>query len=211
MEKKYVDEAVLDELIEQLRSEIPSFERVCPVGSVYVSTSNTHLSTLFGFGTWAAINDVFLLSAGSTYSAGSTGGSKTHSHTSAAHTHTIAGHTHTVAGHTHTTAGHTLTIAEMPAHIHTNLYASSGASDSTWGYDYTNNGGKRSSATEASGGIGSVGGGGSHSHGNTGSTSPTSLTTNATSVTTDSTTPSATGSSSTLPPYLVVYMWRRTK
>lgn len=45
-----------------------------PVGSIYQSTSSTSPSSLFG-GTWDQIKDVFLLSAGNTYTAGSTGGS----------------------------------------------------------------------------------------------------------------------------------------
>lgn len=50
-----------------------------PVGSVYISVNNTNPSTYFG-GTWEQIKDKFLLACGSTYSNGSTGGSKTHSH-----------------------------------------------------------------------------------------------------------------------------------
>lgn len=45
-----------------------------PVGSIYQSTSSTSPSSLFG-GTWEQIKDVFLLAAGDTYTAGSTGGS----------------------------------------------------------------------------------------------------------------------------------------
>lgn len=45
-----------------------------PVGSIYLSTSSTSPSSLFG-GTWEQIKDVFLLAAGDTYTAGSTGGS----------------------------------------------------------------------------------------------------------------------------------------
>lgn len=45
-----------------------------PVGSIYQSTSATSPSSLFG-GTWEQIKDVFLLAAGNTYTAGSTGGS----------------------------------------------------------------------------------------------------------------------------------------
>ena len=51
-----------------------------PVGSIYRSTVSTNPSTLFG-GTWVQIKDSFLLAAGSSYSAGSTGGSSTHNHT----------------------------------------------------------------------------------------------------------------------------------
>ena len=50
------------------------FDDIYPIGSIYISTSPTNPSTLFG-GTWTQIEDRFLLSAGSTYSAGSTGGS----------------------------------------------------------------------------------------------------------------------------------------
>ena len=62
---------------------------VYPVGSIYMSEQNTSPETLFG-GTWVQIKDTFLLSAGDTYSAGSSGGE----------------------------ASHTLTIAEMPTHDH---------------------------------------------------------------------------------------------
>ena len=60
-----------------------------PVGSIYTSTVSTSPASLFG-GTWEQIKDRFLLSAGSTYSAGSTGGEATH----------------------------TLTTDEMPTHRH---------------------------------------------------------------------------------------------
>lgn len=49
-------------------------EKIYPVGAVYISTQATNPSTLFG-GTWERIRDRFLLSAGNTYTAGSTGGS----------------------------------------------------------------------------------------------------------------------------------------
>lgn len=60
-----------------------------PVGSIYLSTQSTSPASLFG-GTWEQIKDRFLLAAGDTYSAGSTGGE----------------------------AIHTLTISEMPSHKH---------------------------------------------------------------------------------------------
>ena len=61
-----------------------------PVGAIYISTVSTSPASLFG-GTWEQLNDRFLLGAGDTYSAGSTGGE----------------------------AEHTLTKAEMPNHSHT--------------------------------------------------------------------------------------------
>lgn len=60
-----------------------------PVGSLFLSTSPTSPASIFG-GTWEQIKDRFLLAAGSTYSAGSTGGSATHK----------------------------LTVNEMPSHTH---------------------------------------------------------------------------------------------
>ena len=60
-----------------------------PVGSMYISVSATSPQTLFG-GTWQQIRDTFLLAAGSTYAAGTTGGE----------------------------AVHTLTENELPAHAH---------------------------------------------------------------------------------------------
>ncbi len=60
-----------------------------PVGSVYMSTNQVSPETLFG-GKWESINDKFLLCAGTTYAAGTTGGE----------------------------AEVTLTVNEMPKHKH---------------------------------------------------------------------------------------------
>lgn len=49
-------------------------DQVYPIGSVYISTTSTNPSTLFGGG-WQQIKDTFLLAAGSTYTAGATGSS----------------------------------------------------------------------------------------------------------------------------------------
>lgn len=67
-----------------------------PVGKVYMSVDSTDPSTLFG-GTWERIKDTFLLAAGDTYSAGSSGGEATHKLTAAesgipAHTHRATQH-----------------------------------------------------------------------------------------------------------------------
>ena len=60
-----------------------------PVGAIYISADSTSPASLFG-GTWEQLKDQFLLGAGGTYSAGSTGGE----------------------------AAHTLTVDEMPSHSH---------------------------------------------------------------------------------------------
>ena len=73
-------------------TSLATLKLVYPVGSVYISTSSTNPSSLFGFGTWEQIKDTFLLAAGSTYTAGSTGGEASHKLTSSempSHTHTI--------------------------------------------------------------------------------------------------------------------------
>lgn len=66
-----------------------NFDKIYPVGSIYMSVNSINPSELFG-GTWEQLKDRFLLGAGDTYSAGSTAGE----------------------------AEHTLTIDEMPAHSH---------------------------------------------------------------------------------------------
>lgn len=63
--------------------------KIYPVGSIYMSVNSTSPATLFG-GTWEQIQDRFLLAAGQTYAAGTTGGEATH----------------------------TLTVDEMPSHTH---------------------------------------------------------------------------------------------
>ena len=71
-----------------------------PVGSIYLSVTSTNPGTLFG-GTWARIKDTFLLAAGDTYAAGSTGGEAEHTLTVdeiPSHKHTIGYGTNTIGG-----------------------------------------------------------------------------------------------------------------
>lgn len=74
---------------------------VYPVGSIYMSINSTSPDTLFG-GTWEQIKDTFLLSAGDTYNAGTTGGEATHKLT----INEIPSHRH-----------EGLTVTEQPANI----------------------------------------------------------------------------------------------
>lgn len=67
--------------------------KIYPVGSLYMSAKATSPASLFG-GTWERIKDRFVLAAGDTYAAGSTGGE----------------------------AAHTLTVDEMPEHYHRGLH-----------------------------------------------------------------------------------------
>ena len=66
-------------------------DKIYPVGCIYQSASSTSPAELFG-GTWEQIKDRFLLAAGDTYAAGSTGGEAAH----ALMVQEIAKHNHTV-------------------------------------------------------------------------------------------------------------------
>ena len=133
------DYFVIDNGSETRKIKAELFKTELPIGFIYMSIDSTNPSTYFP-GTWERIKDTFLLAAGDTYAAGSTGGEATH----------------------------TLTIAEMPAHTHTQVtsarFSKGGGSDS----DYEATG---------SGNTGSTGGGQAHNN---------------------------------MPPYLTVYMWKRT-
>lgn len=99
------------------------------------------------------------------------------------------GSTGGATSHTHTTAGHTLTVNEMPSHTHYIRTAVPGTAPAS-----TNNHGKIAGAPDNAAFItsdytqqnfNSTGGDASHSHGDT-------------------------GASSNMPPYLAVYIWKRT-
>lgn len=125
-------------------------DTIYPVGSIYMSTNNVSPQTFFG-GTWERIQDRFLLAAGSTYTAGGTGGSATH----------------------------TLTVNEMPSHYHVLRVATTTttASDAAW----RANGVKAYSSNQVESptdNIKEMGGNAAHNN---------------------------------MPPYLAVYMWKRTK
>lgn len=82
------------------------FDSIYPVGSIYMSVLNTNPSSYFG-GSWEQITDTFLLAAGTTYTAGSTGGEATHTLTTTelpAHTHTAS--TNSTGAHTHNFQGY---------------------------------------------------------------------------------------------------------
>ena len=134
-----------------IKSELVNL--IYPVGAIYISTSNTTPATLFG-GTWQQIKDKFLLSAGDTYSAGSTGGDATHTHTAGTITAKVSVHT----------------ANEMDAQF--------GTAESWWAA--TNTVGISSYSAQT------------RTHGDAISCAGT------------------TGSTSSLPPYLTVYMWKRT-
>ena len=96
---------------------------IYPVGAVYISAGSESPASLFG-GTWEQIKDRFLLAAGSSYTAGATGGAATV----------------------------TLTVSEMPSHDHKLKLVSPHTSDgdrSTSYVQYGYNGGGNTFYTNA--------------------------------------------------------------
>jgi len=61
----------------KFKVEDANFNKIYPVGSIYMSINSTDPSELFG-GEWEQIKDKFLLACGTTYSNGATGGEATH-------------------------------------------------------------------------------------------------------------------------------------
>ena len=166
-----------------------------PVGSIYTSINDADPAMLFG-GTWEQISGKFLLSADSAHAAGTTGGAASHTLTAAE----LPSHAHSLNNHTHT----------VPAHTHSASTASAGA--------HTHNVPRWQQATPTAGGEGRLAQGsidssyvtskaGAHTHAVTVASKPAFATTGASGNTGN------TGSGtafSTMPPYLAVYMWKRT-
>ena len=151
------------------------FDIVYPVGAIYMSVSSTSPAILFG-GTWEQIQNRFLLAAGSSYTAGKTGGASTVTLTSSQ----IPSHTHSVNLNTGNSGVHTHVVWKY-ASGSGNWAANPGGRNATTAIDSGMVMGIADSAGEhnhaISGNTGSIGDGKSHNN---------------------------------MPPYLVVYMWKRT-
>ena len=138
---------------------------IYPIDSIYMSVNSTNPQLLFG-GTWEQIKDTFLLSAGDTYTAGTTGGEAAHTLTAdeiAPHYHT--GTTDGGGGHSHT----------MPSTYTAYLNGSGGTFTGGSGDPYGANTGYENNHTHTFT-TNSTGGGQAHNN---------------------------------MPPYLVVYVWKR--
>ena len=194
--------------ISALRGDIIS--AVYPVGAIYMSVNAANPGTLFG-GTWEQIQGRFLLGASSGHAAGSTGGAETVKLTGAqlpAHTHTVPAHTHNVPNHTHTVPEHThaATCASGGVHAHrqtralvaaagTARYAVQGTDSTVHGqtqeggsHTHTVTIGSKAAFNTTSSGACTTGSGGSGTTGSAGSTSAVGI----------------------MPPFLAVYVWKRT-
>ena len=164
-----------------------------PVGSVFLSVVSTNPATLLGYGTWSAIaagRMLVGLDSGDTDfdTVEETGGAKTVTLTAAqipAHTHTQDSHTHTQDAHNHTQNSHTHAITELR--------------DATTGGATTN----IALTADTSSTLGTKVTGG------TVATNQTTVATNQAATATNQNTGGG-GSHPNVPPYFVVYMWKRT-
>lgn len=148
-------------------------DKIYPVGSIYMSVNNTSPQSFLG-GTWERIQDRFLLSAGSTYSAGTTGGEATHTLTideMPSHTHIQNEHNHTQNQHRH--SGPATDLNAGRANKNNDIMMRGGVVGNGSGYsDYKTATNNSTTATNQN-----TGGGQEHNN---------------------------------MPPYLAVYMWKRT-
>lgn len=169
-----------------------------PVGSIYMSVNQTDPGTIFG-GTWQRIQDTFLLAAGTTYGAGTTGGEATH---------VLTPSETALKGHTHSYTSPASSTGSAGSHQHStpfgwdsnNFYCAAQSGGPTVDTGPTaviavkvtsSSGNRRYNSTVYSAGA--------HTHSLTNGSGTTG------NVTTEN------GSAhNNMPPYLAVYMWQRT-
>lgn len=174
-------------------------DNIYPIGSIYMSISPTNPGSLFG-GTWEAIEDTFLLCAGTTYPASTTGGNAVMAHTHSQVATTSGGPSNNTSGST------AISINQMPSHNHTQnshrhtLVANwSDGTGSSSAYMYSSNRGTQTRYTDYQApGINNTGGGQGHTHTLSDHTHSTAATTTGGASNTDN-----------MPPYLAVYVWKR--
>lgn len=158
---------------------------IYPIGSIYMSTNATSPATLFG-GKWERIQDRFLLAAGTKYAAGNSGGSDTMTAAMLpSHTHSFSGNTANETGHTHPVSKQQfLSMSSSGAGITRKTIKQGTGTSLSQMVRSEDNAIYRQDDPASTG----------HTHSFSGTTSATGNGT----------------SGNNMPPYLTVYMWKRT-
>ena len=175
-----------------------------PIGSIYINISNINPSTYFG-GTWERLKDRFLLAVGDVYKENTTGGSESVTLTTdqiPSHNHGLNNHTHSYAKANSSTGDTVLTIDQIPSHSH--AISSPFYKFAELAYGVHGDVFKGEKHQDSSFSTAATGGGKGHNH---------SISTTSTNSGTASGNTVNTGggkSHSNMPPYLTVYMWKRT-
>lgn len=178
---------------------------IYPVGSIYMSVNNVSPATFIG-GTWTALTDRVLIGAGSSYTVNATGGTATTTLT----TSNMPAHTHVFTGNntsTSSTGSHTHDWAYMSHGGNTFQFFNADSSGGSWVGDTQfmiaakRNQGETSGVNHILSTSNLMTGNplianGAHSHTITVTGANSSVGSGA--------------SFSNLPPYLAVYMWKRT-
>lgn len=171
---------------------------IYPVGSIYISVRDTSPQTFLG-GTWERLQDRFLLGASSTYAVNTQGGSK--DAVIVAHTHGLSGTATSNGAHTHTTSG---TAASAGSHSHA-AYGGANVTSSGGSEGLESYGSRYSSFRKIEQGTYAAG---AHTHSVTGTAASNGAHTHTLSGSATST--GVSGTNANMPPYLAVYMWKRT-
>ncbi len=195
--------------VNTLENSSTTKDEIYPVGSIYISMNSANPSTLFG-GTWERIKDTFILASGDSYAAGSTGGEATHTLTLAE----IPSHAHTQQG-TFTSgtqsANHThdFTTGKAGVHSHRVAIVHTGAENAGYGIELRNGYKDRIMVSTSPSNGYYTEAAGEHTHSGTTGNNKSNHTHN---VTISGNTKNA-GSGlahNNMPPYIAVYMWKRT-
>ena len=182
-----------------------------------MSVNSTDPGTLFG-GAWERIQDTFLLCAGSSYAAGTTGGAATMAHTHSQVAVTSGGPSNNTSGgpSNNSTSSTALSVSQIPSHDHSGIFYVNGDRNfpivTYPGWDGPVSGARSIRTNDASSGGGyivgtpSTGGGGGHTHNLNSHTH--SLQSHTHSI--GATTTGGASNTNNMPPYLAVYVWKRT-